>query len=90
MQKKFVLKKKTKVETIKGDKRTLTYTPDDFDEKEIAITFKDEEIAEQMGMPTETIGDSAIVEFGAKEIQSKLVINDPPDDDQGKGEDDDE
>lgn len=75
MQKKFVLKKKTTVEDKKGEKHALVYSPDDFDEKEMSISFKDDEIAEQMGLPTETIGDSVIVEFGAKEKQSKLLIN---------------
>lgn len=75
MQKKFVLKKKTTVEDSKGKKYALIYRPDDFDEKEMSIVFKDDTIAEQMGLPTETIGDSVIVEFGAKEKQSKLIVN---------------
>lgn len=75
MQKKFVLKKKTTVEDSKGKKYALIYKPDDFDEKEMSIIFKDDMIAEQLGLPTETIGDSIIVEFGAKEKQSKLLVN---------------
>ena len=86
MQKKFVLKKTTEVVTAKEENETLVYTSSDFDEKDISIIFKDKEIAEQMGMPTETIGDSVIIEFSAKEVQSKLSINEKEPADDGGGE----
>lgn len=82
MQKKFVLEKKTTVEDSKGKRYALVYRPDDFDEKEMSIVFKDDAIAEQFGLPIETIGDSVIVEFGAKEKQAKLIINEPTDEEE--------
>lgn len=74
MQKKFVYKKKNVSEDAKDSKAVLTYTPDDMDSKDIELKVKDIDLAKQLGLPTESFNDSVIVEFGAKEIQSKLLI----------------
>lgn len=86
MQKKFVLKKRTTSEDSKEEKKTLIYTPSDMDEKDIKIEVKDVDLAEQLGLPVETFGDSVIVEFSAKEVQSKLLVKEKKkeeEDDQG-------
>jgi hypothetical protein len=74
MQKKFVFKKRSISEDADEEKKTLTYTPSDMDEKDIEIKVKDEGLAEQLGLPVGSFGDSVIVEFGAKETQAKLVV----------------
>lgn len=74
MQKKFVYKKKKVVEDAEGTEEVLTYAPSDMDSKDIEIKIKGIDIAETLGLPVESYGDSVIVEFGAKEKQSKLIV----------------
>jgi len=90
MQKKFVFKKRSSTEDAKAEKTTLVYTPSDMDEKDIMITVKDADLADQLGLPIGNFGDSVIVEFGATEKQSKLLMNEKEDEDpKTEGEDND-
>ena len=81
MQKKFVFKKKVLNEYAENEKAVLTYTPSDMDAKNIEIKVNDMDLAEQLGLPTENFNDSIIIEFGAKEIQSKLILHEESEDD---------
>ena len=44
---------------------------------EITISVKGEENASKLGLPTESLDDSILVEFGPKQIQSKITEHIP-------------
>lgn len=87
MQKKFVYKKKNISEDADETKEVLTYAPSDMDSKDIELKVKGIDLAKQLGLPVDTYTDSVIVEFGAKEKQSKLIMNIEKEDDDKKKKD---
>lgn len=72
-QKEFKLLEITTKEKADGDTVSYKYVPTNEDDaKDISITVKGESKAEALGMPTDSIGDTINIEFGAAIKQSKL------------------
>ena len=72
---KFLLRKRTKDETAKGEKMKYTFSPDNvLFSGEIDIVVKSEGGANFCDVPTETIGDAIFIDFGAKQIQTKIDL----------------
>ena len=78
----------------KGEKQKFTYKPKDDTEKVVTLTVTGEANAMELGLPTETPGDTVAIELGVQNKQAKLLMqedkkkaeDDQKNDDDGDGE----
>ena len=73
-QKEFKLLERTTKEKADGDTISYKYVPTNDPKKEISLSVKGYITASNLGLPTDSIGDTILVEFGATTMQLQLEM----------------